>query len=51
MKRPVPLPREHGSQAAPLRALLPLLPYVARYKGRLDGWHNATAVVVAVPAA
>jgi hypothetical protein len=22
---------------------------IARYKGRLDGWHNATAVVVAIP--
>jgi methyl-accepting chemotaxis protein len=23
---------------------------IARYEGRLDGWHNATAVVVAIPA-
>jgi methyl-accepting chemotaxis protein len=23
---------------------------IARYKGRLDGWHNATAVVAAIPA-
>jgi hypothetical protein len=23
---------------------------IARYRGRLDGWHNATAVVVAIPA-
>jgi methyl-accepting chemotaxis protein len=23
---------------------------IARYTGRLDGWHNATAVVVAIPA-
>jgi hypothetical protein len=23
---------------------------IARFKGRLDGWHNATAVVVAIPA-
>jgi hypothetical protein len=23
---------------------------IARYSGRLDGWHNATAVVVAIPA-
>jgi methyl-accepting chemotaxis protein len=22
---------------------------IARYRGRLDGWHNATAVVVAIP--
>src|SRR5947209_12511013 len=47
MKRPVPLPREHGSQAAPLRALLPLLPYVARYKGRLAGALAALSVASA----
>jgi methyl-accepting chemotaxis protein len=23
---------------------------IARYSGRLDGWHNTTAVVVAIPA-
>jgi small ligand-binding sensory domain FIST len=23
---------------------------IARYRGRLDGWHNATAVVAAIPA-
>jgi len=22
---------------------------IARYEGKLDGWHNATAVVVAIP--
>jgi methyl-accepting chemotaxis protein len=22
---------------------------IARYQGKLDGWHNATAVVVAIP--
>ena len=22
---------------------------IARYKGRLDGWHNSTAVVTAIP--
>ena len=23
---------------------------IARYSGRLDGWHNTTAVVTAIPA-
>ena len=23
---------------------------IARFKGRLDGWHNTTAVVAAIPA-
>jgi hypothetical protein len=23
---------------------------IARFKGRLDGWHNTTAVVTAIPA-
>ena len=27
--------RDEGARAAPLRALVPLLPYVARHKGRL----------------
>jgi ATP-binding cassette subfamily B protein len=35
MKRPIVMRREDGAQAAPLRALVPLLPYVVRYKGRL----------------
>jgi ATP-binding cassette, subfamily B, bacterial len=47
MKRPVSLRREHGSQAAPLRALLPLLPYVARNKGRLAGALAALTVASA----
>jgi ATP-binding cassette subfamily B protein len=35
MKRPVLTRRDEGAPAAPLRALVPLLPYVARHKGRL----------------
>jgi ATP-binding cassette subfamily B protein len=35
MKRPVIARRGDGPEAAPLRALVPLLPYLARYNGRL----------------
>ena len=41
-----------------IRAVFPEVPIaglltygeIARYKGRLDGWHNTTAVVAAIPA-
>jgi ATP-binding cassette subfamily B protein len=35
MKRPSVMRREDSAPVAPLRALVPLLPYIARYKGRL----------------
>jgi ATP-binding cassette, subfamily B, bacterial len=46
MKRPLPLRRQHGAEA-PLRALVPLLPYLARYKGRLAAALAALSVASA----
>jgi hypothetical protein len=47
-----------GQEIDAVRSVFPdvpvagLLTYgeIARFKGRLDGWHNATAVVTAIPA-
>jgi hypothetical protein len=47
-----------GKEIDAVRSVFPdapvagLLTYgeIARFKGRLDGWHNATAVVTAIPA-
>jgi ATP-binding cassette subfamily B protein len=47
MKRPVLLRRQEGAEAAPLRALVPLLPYLARYKGRLAAALAALSVASA----
>jgi ATP-binding cassette subfamily B protein len=47
MKRPVLTRRHEGAPAAPLRALVPLLPYLARYKGRLAAALAALSVASA----
>ncbi|MEA2841997.1 MAG: ATP-binding cassette, subfamily bacterial [Methylobacteriaceae bacterium] len=47
MKRPVLLRRQDGAETAPLRALVPLLPYVARHKGRLAAALAALSVASA----
>ena len=47
-----------GQEIEAVRSVFPgvpvagLLTYgeIARFKGRLDGWHNTTAVVAAIPA-
>jgi methyl-accepting chemotaxis protein len=47
-----------GQEIDAVRSVFPdvpvagLLTYgeIARFKGRLDGWHNTTAVVAAIPA-
>jgi methyl-accepting chemotaxis protein len=52
------LDREFGREIEAIRSVFPdvpvagLLTYgeIARFKGRLDGWHNTTAVVAAIPA-
>jgi ATP-binding cassette subfamily B protein len=55
MKRPVLMRREEGSEVAPLRALVPLLPYLARYKARLAAalaaLSAASAATLVVPLA
>jgi ATP-binding cassette subfamily B protein len=55
MKRPVLLRRQDGAETAPLRALVPLLPYVARHKGRLAAalaaLSAASAATLTVPLA
>jgi ATP-binding cassette subfamily B protein len=47
MKRPVLMRRDDGAPAAPLRALVPLLPYLARYRGRLAAALAALSVASA----
>jgi ATP-binding cassette subfamily B protein len=47
MKRPVPVRGDDGAPAAPLHALVPLLPYVARHKGRLAAALAALSVASA----
>ncbi|MGA8602181.1 MAG: ABC transporter transmembrane domain-containing protein, partial [Beijerinckiaceae bacterium] len=55
MRRPIRMRREGPADAAPLRALVPLLPYLARYRGRalaaLAALTVASAVTLAVPLA
>jgi ATP-binding cassette subfamily B protein len=55
MKRPLPIRGGDGAPAAPLRALVPLLPYVVRYKGRLAAalaaLSTASAATLVVPLA
>ena len=43
---------KHLPTATPDVPVAGLLTYgeIARFKGRLEGWHNTTAVVVAIPA-
>ena len=49
---------EFDQEVRAIRAVFPEAPMagfltygeIARYSGRLDGWHNTTAVVVAIPA-
>ena len=47
MKRPLLMRREEGPEAAPPRALVPLLSYVAHYKGRLAAALAALSVASA----
>jgi ATP-binding cassette subfamily B protein len=47
MKRPLLMRREEGPEAAPLGALVPLLSYVAHYKGRLAAALAALSVASA----
>src|SRR3954454_3455351 len=47
MKRPLLMRREDRGSAAPLRALLPLLPYAARHRGRLAAALTALSVASA----
>ncbi len=52
------LDRAFGREIEAVQTVFPdvpvagLLTYgeIARFKGRLEGWHNTTAVVVAIPA-
>ena len=52
------LDRGFGREIEAIQTVFPdvpvagLLTYgeIARFKGRLDGWHNTTAVVAAIPA-
>jgi hypothetical protein len=52
------LDKEFHREIDSIKAVFPGVPLVgfltygeiARYKGRLDGWHNSTAVVAAIPA-
>jgi methyl-accepting chemotaxis protein len=52
------LDRAFGREIEEVQSVFPdvpvagLLTYgeIARFKGRLEGWHNTTAVVVAIPA-
>ncbi len=52
------LGEEFGRELSAVRSVFPDVPVagfltygeIARYSGRLDGWHNTTAVVVAIPA-
>jgi hypothetical protein len=52
------LEREFGREIEAVRDVFPDVPVagfltygeIARYKGRMDGWHNTTAVVAAIPA-
>jgi methyl-accepting chemotaxis protein len=52
------LGKEFDREIDAVRSVFPNVPVagfltygeIARYKGRLDGWHNTTAVVVALPA-
>ncbi len=52
------LGKDFGREIEAVRSVFPDVPIagfltygeIARYSGRLDGWHNATAVVAAIPA-
>jgi hypothetical protein len=52
------LGEEFGREIGAIRSVFPGVPIggfltygeIARYSGRLDGWHNTTAVVAAIPA-